>query len=213
MRLLIQPTRIRFHLRPVFLERVSESPGHRPSRTSPSIQAALLDSHIADFCPRGADFRDRGVLRSKARAARPSAGPRVPPPRRLARSRGAPLLLLARSCGVECGSPYPARACTSLAIYPREPVLCLLPAVPLARPALRGAVVRSQRHARAVFRSPPYRSLASRPQSPWRTTLNLLYPSSLSPQPKTLKRPPWDAAGASDASFQWESCLLLARLR
>ena len=158
--------RIRFHLRPVFLERVSESPGHRPSRTSPSIQAALLDSHIADFCPRGADFRDRGVLRSKARAARPSAGPRVPPPRRLARSRGAPLLLLARSCGVECGSPYPARACTSLAIYPREPVLCLLPTVPLARPALRGAVVRSQRHARAVFRSPPCRSLASRLQSP-----------------------------------------------
>lgn len=57
--------------------------------------------------------------------------------------------MLARSCGVECGSPYPARACTSLAIYPREPVLCLLPTVPLARPALRGAVVRSQRHARS----------------------------------------------------------------
>lgn len=47
--------RIRFHLRPVFLEKVSESPGHRLSRTSPSIQAALLDSHIADICPRGGD--------------------------------------------------------------------------------------------------------------------------------------------------------------
>lgn len=47
--------RIRFHLRPVFLERVSEIPGHRPSRTSPSIQAALLDSHIDDICPRGGD--------------------------------------------------------------------------------------------------------------------------------------------------------------
>lgn len=62
--------RIRFHLRPVFLERVSESPGRRPSRTSPSIQAALSDSHIDYFCPRGADFREEGVLRSKARAAR-----------------------------------------------------------------------------------------------------------------------------------------------
>lgn len=59
------------------------------------------------------------------------------------------------------------------------------------------------------FRSPPCRSLASRLQSPWRTTLNLLYPSSLSPQPKTLKRPPWNAAGASDASFQGNlACLL-----
>ena len=60
------------------------------------------------------------------------------------------------------------------------------------------------------FRPPPCRSLASRLQSPWRTTLNLLCPSSLSPQPKTLKRPPWDAAGASDASFQGNlACLLL----
>lgn len=60
-----------------------------------------------------------------------------------------------------------------------------------------------------IFRPPPCRSLASRLQSPWRTTLNLLCPSSLSPQPKTLKRPPWDAAGASDASFQGNlACLL-----
>lgn len=29
--------RIRFHFRPVFLERVSKSPGHRPSKTSSSI--------------------------------------------------------------------------------------------------------------------------------------------------------------------------------
>lgn len=59
------------------------------------------------------------------------------------------------------------------------------------------------------FRPPPCRSLASRLQSPWRTTLNLLCPSSLSPQPKTLKRPPWDAAGASDASFRGNlACLL-----
>ena len=87
---IVRYVRIRFHLRPVFLERVSESPGHRPLRTYPSIQAALSDSHIADFCPRGADFREEGVPRSKARAARPSAGPRVPPPRRLARGREPP---------------------------------------------------------------------------------------------------------------------------
>lgn len=60
-----------------------------------------------------------------------------------------------------------------------------------------------------LLRPPLCRSLASRLQSPWRTTLNLLCPSSLSPQPKTLKRPPWDAAGASDASFQGNlACLL-----
>ena len=60
-----------------------------------------------------------------------------------------------------------------------------------------------------IFRSSPCRSLASHLQFPWRTTLNLLCPSSLSPQPKTLKRPPWDAAGASDASFQGNlACLL-----
>ena len=58
-------------------------------------------------------------------------------------------------------------------------------------------------------RPPPCRSLASRLQSPWCTTLNLLCPSSLSPQLKTLKRPPWDAADASDASFQGNlACLL-----
>lgn len=47
--------RIRFHLRLVFLERVSESPVHRPLMTSPSIQTALLDSHIGDICPPGGD--------------------------------------------------------------------------------------------------------------------------------------------------------------
>lgn len=82
--------RIRLHLRLVFLGQFVKSPGHRLSRTYPSIQAVLSDSHIGDFCPRGADFREEGVLRSKARAARPSAGPRVPPPRRLARSREPP---------------------------------------------------------------------------------------------------------------------------
>lgn len=79
--------RIRFHLRPVFLEKVSESPGHRLSRTSPSIQAALLDSHIDYFCPRGADFREEGVLRSKARAARlPGPGGAIVLSQRHARS-------------------------------------------------------------------------------------------------------------------------------
>ena len=156
--------RIRLHLRLVFSGQLVKSPGHRPSMTYLSIQVVLSDSHIDDFCPRGADFREEGVLRSKARAVRPSAGPQVPPSRRLARGR-APLLLLARSCGVECGSPYPTRACTPLAIYPREPVLCSLPTAPLVCPALRGAVVRSQRHVRAVFRSPPCPFPASRLQS------------------------------------------------
>lgn len=129
--------RISFHLRPVFLERVSESPGRRPSRTSPSIQAALSDSHIDYFCPRGADFREEGVLRSKARVAHVSAGPRVPLLRRPARCREASLMSLARM-QVERGSPYPSRACSPLAVYR------------VARlPGPGGAIVLSQRHARS----------------------------------------------------------------
>lgn len=146
--------RIRLHLRLVFLGQFVKSPGHRLSRTYPSIQAVLSDSHIGDFCPRGADFREEGVLRSKARAARPSAGPRVPPPRRLARCREASLMSLARM-QVERGSPYPSRVCSPLAVCRAARL-----------PGPGGAVVSSRNVTRAVFRSPPCRSLASRLQSP-----------------------------------------------
>ena len=207
---IVRYVRIRLHLRLVFLGQFVKSPGHRLSRTYPSIQAVLSDSHIGDFCPRGADFREEGVLRSKARAARPSAGPRVPPPRRLARSREPPLLLLARSCGVECGSPYPARVCASLAIYPRGHVLHSLSTASLACPAL--AVPSSSRNVtRAVFRSPPCRSPTSRLQSPWRAILDRLHVSSfVAPQTKTLKCPLRFATGTSNVSFQGNlACCLL----
>ena len=42
---------------------------------------------------------------------------------------------------------------------------------------------------------------ASRLLSSWRAILILLHAFSLQAQPKMVKRPPWDAAGASDASF------------
>lgn len=108
--------RIRLPLRFVFLGQLVKSPGHRPLRTYQSIQAVLSDSHIDDFCPRGADFREEGVLRLKARVAHVSAGPRVPLLRRPARCREASLLSLARM-QVERGSPYPSRACSLLAAY------------------------------------------------------------------------------------------------
>lgn len=195
--------RIRFHLRLVFLERVSESPGHRPSRTSPSIQAALLDSHIADICPHGGViFEKRGVLRSKARVAHVSAGPRVPLLRRPARCREASLLSLARM-QVKRGSPYPSRACSPLAVYRAARL-----------PGPGGAVVPSRNVTRAVFRLSPCHSLASHLQFPWRTTLNLLHVSGfVAPQTKTLKCPLRFATGTSNVSFQWESRLLLAWLR
>lgn len=118
--------RIRLHLRLVFLGQFVKSPGHRLSRTYPSIQAMLSDSHIGDFCPRGADFREEGVLRSKARVAHVFVGPRVPLLRRPARCREASLLSLARM-QVERGSPYPSRACSPLAC----PALAV-PSFPLA---------------------------------------------------------------------------------
>ena len=62
------------------------------------------------------DFREGGVLRSKAHVAHVSAGPRVPLLRRPARCREASLMSLARM-QVERGSPYPSRACSLLAAY------------------------------------------------------------------------------------------------
>lgn len=146
--------RIRLHLRFVFLGQLVKSPGRRPLRTYQSIQAVLSDSHIDDFCPRGADFREEGVLRSKARVAHVSAGPRVPLLRRPARCREASLMSLARM-QVERGSPYPSRACSPLAVYRAARL-----------PGPGGAVVPSRNVTRAVFRSPPCRSLTSRLQSP-----------------------------------------------
>ena len=140
--------RIRLHLRLAFLGQFVKSPRRRSSRTYPSIQAMLSDSHIDDFCPRGADFREEGVLRSKARAARPSAGPRVPPPRRLARSREPPpvagslvrgrvWVALPRT-SLHFARYLPSRACSPLAGYR------------VARlPGPGGAIVLSQRHARS----------------------------------------------------------------
>lgn len=194
--------RIRLHLRLVFLGQFVKSPGHRLSRTYPSIQAVLSDSHIGDFCPRGADFREEGVLRSKARVAHVSAGPRVPLLRRPARCREASLLSLARM-QVERGSPYPSRACSPLAVYRAARL-----------PGPGGAVVPSRNVTRAVFRSPPCRSPTSRLQSPWRAILDRLHVSSfVAPQTKTLKCPRRFATGTSNVGFQWESRLLLARLR
>lgn len=62
--------RIRLHLRFVFLGQLVKSPGRRPLRTYQSIQAVLSDSHIDDFCPRGADFREKGgsAIESACRA-------------------------------------------------------------------------------------------------------------------------------------------------
>lgn len=158
--------------------------------------------HVNGGLTRRADFRKEGVLRSKARVAHVSAGPRVPLLRRPARCREASLLSLARM-QVERGSPYPSRACSPLAVYRAARL-----------PGPGGAVVPSRNVTRAVFRSPPCRSPTSRLQSPWRAILDRLHVSCfVAPQTKTLKRPPLDAAGASDASFQWESRLLLARLR
>ena len=54
---------------------------------------------------------------------------------------------------------------------------------------------------------------ASRLLSSWRAILILLHAFGLPAQPKTLKRPPWDAAGASDASFQGNlACCLLCHV-
>lgn len=147
------------------------------------------------------DFREGGVLQSKARVAHVSAGPRVPLLRRPARCREASLMSLARM-QVERGSPYPSRA-----------VLHSLSTAPLACPAL--AVPSSSRNVtRAVFRSPPCRSPTSRLQSPWRAILDRLHVSSfVAPQTKTLKCPLRFATGTSNVGFQWESRLLLARLR
>lgn len=129
--------RIRLPLRFVFLGQLVKSPGHRPLGTYQSIQAVLSDSHIDDFCPRGADFREEGVLRSKARVAHVSAGPRVPLLRRPARCREASLLSLARM-QVERGSPYPSRAFSARCLPRRS----------LARP-WRCRRPLSQRHARS----------------------------------------------------------------
>ena len=85
----------------------------------------------------GVIFEKRGVLRSKARVAHVSAGPRVPLLRRPARCREASLLSLARM-QVERGSPYPSRACSPLAVYRAARL-----------PGPGGAVVLSQRHARS----------------------------------------------------------------
>ena len=100
------------------------------------------------------DFREGGVLQSKARVAHVSAGPRVPLLRRPARCREASLMSLARM-QVERGSPYPSRVCSPLAVYRAARL-----------PGPGGAVVPSRNVTRAVFRSPPCRSLASRLQSP-----------------------------------------------
>lgn len=149
-----------------------------------------------------ADFREEGVLRSKARVAHVSAGPRVPLLRRPARCREASLMSLARM-QVERGSPYPSRACSPLAVYRAARL-----------PGPGGAVVPSRNVTRAVFRSPPCRSPTSRLQSPWRAILDRLHVSSfVAPQTKTLKCPLRFATGTSNVGFQWESRLLLARLR
>lgn len=148
--------RIRLHLRFVFLGQLVKSPGHRPLRTYQSIQAVLSDSHIGDFCLRGADFREEGVLRSKARVAHVSAGPRVPLLRRPARCREASLVSLARM-QVERGSPYPSRACSPLAVYR------------VARlPGPGGAIVLSQRHARSF-------PLAAVPLSPLASAVSIAH--------------------------------------
>lgn len=119
--------RIRLHLRLVFSGQLVKSPGHRPSMTYLSIQAVLSDSHIDDFCPRGADFREEGVLRSKARVVRPSAGPQVPPPRRLARGRAPPpatgslvwgrVWVALPHTSLHSARYIPSRACSLLAAY------------------------------------------------------------------------------------------------
>lgn len=154
------------------------------------------------FLSTGADFREEGVLRLKARVAHVSAGPRVPLLRRPARCREASLLSLARM-QVERGSPYPSRACSPLAVYRAARL-----------PGPGGAVVPSRNVTRAVFRSPPCRSPTSRLQSPWRAILDRLHVSSfVAPQTKTLKCPLRFATGTSNVGFQWESRLLLARLR
>lgn len=158
--------------------------------------------HVNGGLTWGADFREEGVLRLKARVAHVSAGPRVPLLRRPARCREASLLSLARM-QVERGSPYPSRACSPLAVYRAARL-----------PGPGGAVVPSRNVTRAVFRSPPCRSPTSRLQSPWRAILDRLHVSSfVAPQTKTLKCPLRFATGTSNVGFQWESRLLLALLR
>ena len=98
---------------------------------------------------------------------------------------------------------YPSRACSPLAVYRAARL-----------PAPGGAVVPSRNVTRAVFRSPPCRSPTSRLQSPWRAILDRLHVSSfVAPQTKALKCPLRFATGTSNVGFQWESRLLLARLR
>ncbi len=210
---IVRYVRIRLHLRLVFLGQFVKSPGHRLSRTYPSIQAVLSDSHIGDFCPRGADFREEGVLRSKARAARPSAGPRVPPPRRLARSREPPppvtgslvrgrvWVALPRT-SLHFARYLPSRACSPLAVYR------------VARlPGPGGAIVLSQRHARSF-------PLAAVPLSHLAPAISMARNSRSTSRFQLCRSPNENAEvpaafrnGHFECELSGESCLLLARLR
>lgn len=138
------------------------------------------------------EFRRLGVLRE--------AG--SPPPVTGSLVRGRVWVALPRT-SLHSARYLPSRACSLLAAYRAARL-----------PGPGGAVVPSRNVTRAVFRSPPCRSPTSRLQSPWRAILDRLHVSSfVAPQTKALKCPLRFATGTSKVGFQWESRLLLARLR
>lgn len=182
--------------------------------TYPSIQAVLSDSHIADFCPRGADFREEGVLRSNARAARPSAGPRVPPPRRLARGREPPpvtgslvrgrvLWVALPRTSLHFARYFPSRARSLLAAYR---------AARLPSPARGRRPLATSRACSFPFAAVPLSRLASAVSIAHNAQSTSRFQLCRSPN-EMLKCPLRFATGTSNVCFQWESRLLLARLR
>ena len=148
------------------------------------------------------DFREKGgVLRSKARVAHVSAGPRVPLLRRPARCREASLMSLARM-QVERGSPYPSRACSPLAVYR---VACL--------PGPGDAVVLSQCHAHSF-------PLAAVPLSHLASAVSIARNSRSTSRFQLCRSPNENAEvpaafrnGHFECELSGESRLLLARLR
>lgn len=148
------------------------------------------------------DFREKGGSAVESTCRAPISRPSSSAASASCEKPGAPLLLLARSCGVERGSPYPSRACSLLAAYRaarspspargRRPLAtsraCSFPlaAVPLSRLASAVSIARNvQSTSRFLIVGPT----------------------------QNAEAPAVGCGGRFGRKLSGESCLLVARLR